>query len=51
MVFLCNQVSMCDIDSELGEQMCDDLCAKYGRNGAVFNRLDVTDYPQFEGKL
>lgn len=45
------QVSFCDIDSDLGEQVSDDLGAKYGRKNVIFNRLDVTDYPQFEGKI
>ncbi|XP_004931596.1 15-hydroxyprostaglandin dehydrogenase [NAD(+)]-like [Bombyx mandarina] len=42
------KVSLCDIDSERGEQVTEKLASKYGRKNVLFCRLDVTDYPQFE---
>lgn len=44
------QVSVCDIDSEIGEQVSDELGAKYGRKNVLFCQCDVTDYPQYEGE-
>lgn len=44
-----SQVSLCDIDSEIGEQVSDELGAKYGRKNVLFCQCDVTDYPQYEG--
>lgn len=43
-------MSICDIDSEVGEQVADELAAKYGKKSVLFCQCDVTDYPQFEGK-
>ncbi|XP_026317006.1 15-hydroxyprostaglandin dehydrogenase [NAD(+)]-like [Hyposmocoma kahamanoa] len=42
------KVSICDIDSDNGEQIADDLGAKYGRKNVLFCQCDVTDYPQYE---
>ncbi|XP_075978939.1 15-hydroxyprostaglandin dehydrogenase [NAD(+)]-like [Anticarsia gemmatalis] len=42
------KVSICDIDAEIGEQITDELGAKYGRKNVLFCRCDVTDYPQYE---
>lgn len=44
-----SQVSLCDIDSEIGEQVADELGVKYGRKNVLFCQCDVTDYPQYEG--
>ncbi|CAG9561423.1 unnamed protein product [Danaus chrysippus] len=42
------KVSLCDIDSEIGEQVADELGVKYGRKNVLFCQCDVTDYPQYE---
>jgi 15-hydroxyprostaglandin dehydrogenase (NAD) len=43
------QVSVCDINTEVGEQLVQQLSAKYGKDKAIFCQCDVTDYPQYEG--
>lgn len=43
------QVSLCDINSEIGEKLAEKFCTKYGQGKALFCQCDVTDYPQFEG--
>ncbi|VVD04923.1 unnamed protein product [Leptidea sinapis] len=42
------KVSLCDIDSEIGEHVADELGVKYGRKNVLFCQCDVTDYPQYE---
>ncbi|CAH2241449.1 jg15646 [Pararge aegeria aegeria] len=42
------KVSLCDIESDIGEQVADELGSKYGRKNVLFCQCDVTDYPQYE---
>lgn len=42
------QVSICDLDSDAGENACDVLGEKYGKDRVLFCHCDVTDYVQFE---
>jgi 15-hydroxyprostaglandin dehydrogenase (NAD) len=43
------QVSVCDINTEVGEQLVEQLSAKYGKGEVIFCQCDVTDYRQYEG--
>jgi 15-hydroxyprostaglandin dehydrogenase (NAD) len=43
------QVSVCDINTEVGEQLVQQMSAKYGKDKVIFCQCDVTDYPQYEG--
>lgn len=45
------QVSICDINIEVGEELVNVLAAKHGKNRVMFSHCDVTDYSQFEGEL
>lgn len=42
------QVSICDLDSDAGENATDELGEKYGKDRILFCHCDVTDYVQFE---
>lgn len=42
------KVSVCDINTEVGEQLVQQLSAKYGKDKVIFCQCDVTDYPQYE---
>lgn len=42
------QVSICDLDSDAGENACDELGQKFGKERVLFCHCDVTDYVQFE---
>lgn len=42
------KVALCDLNSEEGEQLTEQLSIKYGQGKALFCQCDVTDYPQFE---
>ncbi|KAG8309973.1 hypothetical protein J6590_072741 [Homalodisca vitripennis] len=44
------EVSLCDLNSEVGEKLAEQFCTKYGQGKALFCQCDVTDYPQFEGE-
>lgn len=41
-------MSICDLDSDAGENATDELGAKYGKERVLFCHCDVTDYVQFE---
>jgi 15-hydroxyprostaglandin dehydrogenase (NAD) len=43
------QVSICDINTEVGEQLVQQFSVKYGKDKVIFCQCDVTDYPQYEG--
>ncbi|GFG38056.1 hypothetical protein Cfor_10639 [Coptotermes formosanus] len=42
------KVSICDINTEVGEQLVQQFSAKYGKDKVIFCQCDVTDYPQYE---
>lgn len=42
------KVSICDINTEAGEQLAQRLGEKHGKDKVVFCECDVTDYPQYE---
>lgn len=42
------KVSICDLDSDAGENAADELGSKYGKERVLFCHCDVTDYIQFE---
>ncbi|XP_077286650.1 15-hydroxyprostaglandin dehydrogenase [NAD(+)]-like [Arctopsyche grandis] len=42
------KVAICDIDSDTGEQVADDLAAKHGKKNVLYCQCDVTDYLQYE---
>lgn len=42
------QVSICDLDSDAGENACEELEQKFGKERVLFCHCDVTDYVQFE---
>lgn len=41
-------VSICDINTEEGDQLARSLSLRHGKNRVLFCPCDVTDYPQFE---
>ncbi|XP_055372573.1 15-hydroxyprostaglandin dehydrogenase [NAD(+)]-like [Condylostylus longicornis] len=41
-------VSICDLDSDAGENACDELGKKFGKEKVLFCHCDVTDYVQFD---
>ena len=47
----CFQVSICDMNTEAGEQLAQQFSGKYGKDKVIFCQCDVTDYPQYEGNL
>ncbi|XP_071451962.1 15-hydroxyprostaglandin dehydrogenase [NAD(+)]-like [Hetaerina americana] len=42
------KVSVCDINSDAGEEVVHQLSGKYGKDNVIFCSCDVTDYPQYE---
>ncbi|PSN33988.1 hypothetical protein C0J52_22502 [Blattella germanica] len=42
------KVSVCDMNTETGEQLVQQLSGKYGKDRVIFCQCDVTDYPQYE---
>lgn len=42
------KVSICDIKTDAGEELCQQL-SKQSKDRVIFCVCDVTDYPQFEG--
>ncbi|KAG8222446.1 hypothetical protein J437_LFUL002181 [Ladona fulva] len=42
------KVSICDINADAGEEVVQQLSAKYGKDNVIFCLCDVTDYPQYE---
>jgi hypothetical protein len=42
-------VAICDIDSELGQRILQELKEKYGPGRVIFIQVDVRNYQQFEG--
>lgn len=48
--FLLIQVSICDINTDAGEELLHQL-SKSGKDRVIFCACDVTDYPQFEGNI
>lgn len=42
------QVSICDLDSDAGENAADQLSQTYGKDRVLFCHCDVTDYVQYE---
>lgn len=45
------KVSICDLDSDAGELVVDELGKTYGKDRVLFCHCDVTDYVQYEGEL
>ena len=45
------QVSICDMNTDAGEQLVQQLSGKYGKDKVIFCQCDVTDYPQYEGNF
>ena len=41
-------MSICDLDSDAGENACDILGKAYGKEKVLFCHCDVTDYVQYE---
>lgn len=42
------QVSICDLDSDAGENAAEELGERYGKDRVLFFHCDVTDYVQYE---
>ncbi|KAK7790305.1 hypothetical protein R5R35_007895 [Gryllus longicercus] len=42
------KVSVCDINTDVGETLVQQLSEKYGKDRVIFCNCDVTDYPQYE---
>lgn len=42
------QVSICDLDSDAGENAADEMSETFGKHRVLFCHCDVTDYVQFE---
>lgn len=42
------QVSICDLDSDAGENAADELSRTFGKDRVLFCHCDVTDYVQYE---
>lgn len=42
-------MSICDIDSDAGDEMVEQLIIKHGKDKVLYCQCDVTDYCQFEG--
>lgn len=42
------KVSICDLDSDAGENACEELGETFGKERVLFCHCDVTDYVQFE---
>jgi len=49
-MYYISQVSICDINEDVGVKLADLLGAKFGNVKVIFCPCDVTDYPQFQGK-
>lgn len=47
-IFLFVQISICDLDSDAGENACDELGKAFGKEKVLFCHCDVTDYVQYE---
>lgn len=45
------KVSICDLDSDAGELVVDELGKSYGKDRVLFCHCDVTDYVQYEGEF
>lgn len=41
-------MSICDLDSDAGENACEELGETFGKERVLFCHCDVTDYVQFE---
>ncbi|CAD7088373.1 unnamed protein product [Hermetia illucens] len=41
-------ISICDLDSDAGENACDELGKAFGKEKVLFCHCDVTDYVQYE---
>lgn len=41
-------MSICDLDSDAGENACEELGQKFSKDRVLFCHCDVTDYVQFE---